>query len=399
MKALKKLALVSAVSMISAGAFAMEAMDDESMAAATGQDGITIKVGLGKRDQATLTALGVSSTTFNQIDLTNAAGVATPDTLVKGLSIRQVNIHDDDGLGTLGTDATANSGAIVIGGNLKNADLNGDTVVNAADVAFDSTVVFADNNATDPIVITIDTVGDVDGGGAGSGAMLNVKIHTPKLAVKMGNVYVANSNAAPIGFDADGVALVAPRQVNGIDVDFDGTSVTSGATAAKIANAMELVLGAMDINIQLGNEAQVLFTGQAESADNPNVMVKVDARLIGGLTINNLQSDDSFQSPSIGASTGGGAFRASSLSIVNGTGANAADLDALVGVNIASDIGGDGVGGLVVTVGRLGETLTSGVNVAINDIILGNTAATADMGDVQLLGLNINGTSLIISGH
>ena len=44
MKMLKKLALVSAVSMISAGAFAMEAMDDESMASATGQDGITIKI-------------------------------------------------------------------------------------------------------------------------------------------------------------------------------------------------------------------------------------------------------------------------------------------------------------------------------------------------------------------
>ncbi len=44
MKMLKKLALVSAISMISAGAFAMEAMDDESMAAATGQDGITINI-------------------------------------------------------------------------------------------------------------------------------------------------------------------------------------------------------------------------------------------------------------------------------------------------------------------------------------------------------------------
>ena len=44
MKMLKKLALASAVSMISAGAFAMEAMDDESMSAATGQDGITIQI-------------------------------------------------------------------------------------------------------------------------------------------------------------------------------------------------------------------------------------------------------------------------------------------------------------------------------------------------------------------
>ena len=47
MKMLKKLALVSAISMISAGTFAMEAMDDESMAATTGQDGITILIAPG----------------------------------------------------------------------------------------------------------------------------------------------------------------------------------------------------------------------------------------------------------------------------------------------------------------------------------------------------------------
>jgi len=393
MKALKKLALVSAVSMISAGAFAMEAMDDESMAAATGQDGITIKVGFGERqrgavagDGGFVSTLGVTGATFDSIDLTNSAGAVGADSAVKGLTVRQVNIHDDDGLGVLGTDATANSGAIVIGGGANGAG--------ALAIAADTTVVFADNNATDPIIITIDTVGDHNGATAGGGAMLNVKIHTPKLAIKTGNIYVANSNAAPDDFDADGVAAA---DVDTLDTD--GTGIVAG-TKVKIASGMEVVLGSTDINIQLGNEAQTLFGG-AEAATNPNVMVSVNARLIGGLVINNLQSDDSFQSPSVAspASTGGGAFRASSLSIVNGTGANAADLDAVVGVNIASDIGGDGIGGLVVTVGRLGETLTSGVNVAINDIILGNVAATADMGDVQMLGLNINGTSLIISGH
>ncbi len=369
MKMLKKLALVSAVSMISAGAFAMEAMDDESMSAAVGQDGITIKVGLGVRTAAQLTALGVTAPTFAAIDVTNAAGVAGADTLVKGLSITQVNIHDDDGLGVLGTAATANSGAIVIGGA----------------AASDSTVVFADNNATDPIIITIDAVGDSNGAAVGGGAMLNVKIHTPKLAIKVGNVYVADSNAAPIGFDADGVA-------NASTVDTDGTSIVA-ASKIKISNAMEIVMGAMDINIQLGSESQTL-AGGAESAANPNVMVRVAATLVGGLTINNLQMDDSFQSPSFGASTGGGSFRASSLSVVDAGGAG--DLHALVGVNIASDIGGDGIGGLVVTLGALG--IGGGINVAINDAALGSATA-ADMGDIQMLGLNIDGTSLIISGH
>ena len=40
----KKLALVTAMFAATSGAYAMEAMDDESMAAATGQDGITIGI-------------------------------------------------------------------------------------------------------------------------------------------------------------------------------------------------------------------------------------------------------------------------------------------------------------------------------------------------------------------
>jgi hypothetical protein len=68
----------------------------------------------------------------------------------------------------------------------------------------------------------------------------------------------------------------------------------------------------------------------------------------------------------------------------------------LVGVNIANDIGGDLTGGLVVTLGQLG--VGAGIDVTINDAQLGSATA-ADMGDIQLLGLNIDGTSLIISGH
>lgn len=45
MKGLKKLVLASAIIAASSSAFAMQAMDDESMSAATGQDGITIKLG------------------------------------------------------------------------------------------------------------------------------------------------------------------------------------------------------------------------------------------------------------------------------------------------------------------------------------------------------------------
>lgn len=351
MKALKKLALVSAVSMISAGAFAMEAMDDESMSAATGQDGITILIAPGTRTDAQLVGaggLGVTQATFDKIDLLNAAGVATPDAIVKGLSIRQVVIHDDDGWvaahgGTTGT--TDNSGAIVIGDG----------------TASDSTVVFADN--VTPISVLIDAVGDHDNDGTDS-AMLNVRINTPTLAIKVGSISVANSNAVAGATTA---------------TDTDGTAYTG---ALEIANPMEIILGATSINIQLGNESQ-------------GGMIAVNASLIGGLEINNLALNDV---------NSGGSITASSLKLIDSAAgfADGANLTANVVVNTVSTIGGlDTLGGLAVTLVSLGGV--NGLNMTLNDQFLGNATAAnqdaANLGDIQIKGLDLAGTSLIIRGH
>ena len=111
MKMLKKLALVSAISMISAGAFAMEAMDDESMASATGQDGITINIVPDVITYTDAASMGVTDATMAEIAGLNGY----PSVGFKGLSIGEIRVHDDDGLGALGS-TTANSGALVIGG-------------------------------------------------------------------------------------------------------------------------------------------------------------------------------------------------------------------------------------------------------------------------------------------
>ena len=117
MKMLKKIALVSAISAISAGAFAMEAMDDETMATTTGQDGITINIvpdAISRTNGSNgAVEMGVSAATMDAIS------PSAP--LYKGLSIGEIRVHDDDGLGVLGTDATANSGALVIGGGASGA--------------------------------------------------------------------------------------------------------------------------------------------------------------------------------------------------------------------------------------------------------------------------------------
>ena len=150
MKMLKKLALVSAISMISAGAFAMEAMDDESMAATTGQDGITITVKPGGMTRALLnTDFGVTTGTIGQVADASAGYYANGDANINAITLRQVIIHDDDGIvsGQSGYLAgkTENSGALVIGNGTK----------------LDSTALFADGSK--PIVITLDMVGDATG--------------------------------------------------------------------------------------------------------------------------------------------------------------------------------------------------------------------------------------------
>lgn len=375
MKMLKKLALVSAVSMISAGAFAMEALDDESMAATTGQDGITIMVVPGVKTTADLTALGVSAASIAAVD--SAVG-NTANGRFKGLSIGTIVQHDDDGVGAgLGFAANMNSGSMVIGGGADGAS--------AADILADSTVVFADD--TLPIIIDIDMVGDTNVA-AGNQSMLNVKISTPMLVIKLGAQYVSNSNAAAAGISDVGATTAGSLEVN-------GTSQTdsSGDTGKiKIANAMEIVLGASVINIQLGSETQTI--GGVSS------MILINTALAGGLTINNSSLIDA------GGAITGGSIRMDSLKITDAGGAN---LSVIAGINVEDDINqlaaltgatytGPAAteGGLVLTLFQFGGA--GGADINITNQKLGSATAQ-DLGDIQILGLQLAGTSLIIRGH
>jgi len=299
MKMLKKLALVSAISAISVSAFAMEAMDDEAMATTTGQDGITINIVPDVIKNADAVAMKVTEKTMREISL--------PGANFKGLSIGEIRVHDDDGLGasTATGSGTGNSGALVIGGGISGG-------LTAAE---DRTVILARGDK--PIQINIDMVGDSDGAGSAGGAMLNVEIKQPKLAIKLGNIYVANSNAAEAGRSATGVTTAG-------SVEVDGTTVDG---KVKIMDGLEIVMNESTMTIQLGNEAQ-------------GSMIKADATLAGGLTINSfalydqqgsaaLTADDLF-SGTVGR---GGSFRASSIKI---TDTGASDLTAKTSIDFGS---------------------------------------------------------------
>ncbi|MBH1971644.1 MAG: hypothetical protein I8H92_10615 [Moraxellaceae bacterium] len=362
------------------------------MASATGQDGITIMLSPATMARGNLLLLGVSTTSLDTVTPFSTgtdATLGTNDDLYKGLSINQVVIHDDDGIAT-----NMNSGSLVIG--------NGTTA--------DSTVVFAKGD--NPIVIDLDMVGDTSAT-AGNQSMLNVKISTPTLGIKVGAMYVSNSNANAAGIDKDGAVLAG--------AEGDGTS-QDGGTPIKISNAMEIVLGATSINIQLGSEAQTIYGGAEVGAVgavlNPSAMILVDATIQGGLTINNSSLIDA------GGLITGGSISMKSLSIKDAGGAN---LNALVGVNVEDNLlqtnaayagAGATEGGLIVTLGGLGgkgvdglygprtagafnpagTNDDTGVDISINNTVLGSATAQ-DLGDVQILGLQLGGTSLIIRGH
>jgi hypothetical protein len=352
MKMLKKLALVSAVSMISAGAFAMEAMDDESMSAATGQDGITILIAPAAKTDAQVAALGVSAATRTAIDV-NA------DTNFKGLSILQVVIHDDDGVSNVAlgaTATTANSGALVIGSGL----------------AAGSTAVIADN--TSPIVVNIDMVGNI-AGGAGDAPMLNIAITTPTLAIKLGDIYVANSNASEVGLNADGGAAA------GNLTQIDGTA-NSGKV--KIMSGFEVIMGGATTVIQLGNEAQ-------------GAMIAANTTLNGGLTINGFELFDNNGAVTAVGGAVAGSIQIGQLKVTN-NGTNTADLKTnvkidAVGTGAAAPLGA----GLYINMVQVGDG--TGIDIAMNNLAIGSTGTTAIIGDIQLIGLDVSGTTMIIRGH
>ncbi len=316
---LKKLALVSAISAISVSAFAMEAMDDEAMATTTGQDGITINIVPDRITRLEATSMGVTAATMDTIN--------SGSKVFKGLSIGEIRVHDDDGYSRAAIDLNSdgdtsdageaaislkNSGALVIGGGRNAIDLNGDSdTLDPGEAAItalsDRTVILSKGDK--PIQINVDMIGDVDATTSGNQASLRVEIKQPQLAIKLGNIYVADSNAAPDNYNADGGA---DNDADSLD-NQDGTGLVANSKV-KILDGLEIVMNESTMTIQLGNEAQ-------------GGMIKADATLAGGLTINNFALYDQQGAAALTADnllTGtvgsGGSFRASSIKITDNGG-------------------------------------------------------------------------------
>ena len=191
MKIITKLALVSSMA-ISANAIAMQAMDDASLSAATGQDGINIGIGISK------------------------------------IEIGKVFVHDNDGL-AVANGGTAKAGAIVIQGNGKAGDvLENHGIIIGANYDNAGAYLLPSRNLAD---LQIDS--DANGGNA----FINVAAQVSGLDIKIGQIGVVASADVPT--------------TGATSIRRGGTG-----TVNPILSGLSLKTGPMSANIQLGAAPQ-----------------------------------------------------------------------------------------------------------------------------------------------
>ncbi|MEG0605714.1 MAG: pilus assembly protein FilA [Acinetobacter sp.] len=183
MKIITKLALVSSMA-ISANAMAMQAMDDASLSAATGQDGISIGIGISK------------------------------------VEIGKVFIHDNDGLAVGATAGEA--GAIVIQGNGIAGDaLENHGIIIGANYDNNLAYLLPSRNLAD---LKIDT--DANGGNA----FINIAAQVSGLDIKIGQIGVVASADVP----TTGATSIRRGGTGTVNPILSGLSLKTGPMSANI---------------------------------------------------------------------------------------------------------------------------------------------------------------------
>lgn len=231
MKLFTKIALVSAIA-ISGNAMALQAMDDESLSSATGQDGIDLTI------------------------------------TTSGISIAKLLVHDNDGLdSTVATNGGLNLGGTGIAGDFTTGAA-GAIVVNGVTVGVSATQANAAFGGA-LAKISIDTDSG-QGGGATGNAFLNINVKTNGIDVGVGSIAVAKSN--------DVSAMVGARRGAGAE-----TTIISG---------LNLTVGASELNVQLGAQPQgamIVANGTIQGGISINSLNLVDAATTGVIAIGGLK--------------------------------------------------------------------------------------------------------------
>lgn len=268
-------------------------------------------------------------------DVTGQDGI-TVEIVTGGMST-DVYVHDKNGFSFNSYNSTT--------GFTTTTNVNGSYSFGGA-IVIDNMSIGADN--TSPITLDIDAG---DSAAASTAPILNVKVSLPAtLTIVTGSIHVANSAR---------------------DSGASNASWGIGALSSTIMNSMSIVLGNAAMNIQLGNEAQ-------QGLETGPDMIVLGGRINGGLTISNFALSDSNSTGAISAST----------ILVTNTGET--NLDLLVDINVVA-------GGLQIQTGQVGH-VSNGLAVNMVDVRLGS-ATSAAIGDVSLVGLNLNNTTITVRGH
>lgn len=226
MKSLKKLALVSAMVAASSSAFAMEAMDEEALAAATGQDGLRITL------DTNLSGMNIK---WIDRDGTGVAGYGNAGAVTigaVGISTTGMTIDIDAG-GSAGT-AANDSGLLAIGINAPNA-----ITVNLNN----TTIAVADATPTGPTSGTATTVIQFDATASLTiGAGLNMDI---ELGNEVNDFVTINANLGNVTLT--GLSIVDGSSSESIGI---GTMTLSGLTI--VDQTINIVAGGLEINTGTG---------------------------------------------------------------------------------------------------------------------------------------------------
>lgn len=228
MKKFTKLALVSSLA-ISANAMAMQAMDDASLGATTGQDGINIGIGISK------------------------------------IEIEKLFIHDNDGLALKGTAPVAANGSTPA--VPASADYNGGTSTAGAiyikangtgATATKGIVIGANYDDAGAYLLPSRNLADlqIDSDAGGGNPFINIAAQVSGLDINIGEVGVVGSAAVPAA--------------NAATIRRGGTG-----TENAILTGLSIKTGPLSANIQLGAAPQ-------------GAMIKLNATMTGGLTITDL---------------------------------------------------------------------------------------------------------------
>lgn len=187
------------------------------------------------------------------------------------------------------------------------------------------------------ITASVDATGDANNDATTNDPMLNIAVSIPTgTQIQTGSISVAHSLGSGAGYDND-----------------SGT----------ILNSMTLTLGATNMNIQLGNEVQ-------------GSMIALNTVMTGGLSIAGFALNDA---------NSGGSINAGNITVSDAGAANT-DLTLDVGVDATAT-------GLSISLNTVG---TGGMDVVMTNVGLGSATP---IGDVDVVGLNVAGTTITLSGH